>query len=173
MEGNFGFIHEKIEIKVLILYIMRRLPGPVTFDVMTGFAVCDDGISYFDFTESVAELVATEHLRLEDNHYSLTNKGKRNGEITESSLPYSVRAKAEAKAVELRSSQSRNSLVKTSRAANAEGGYIVNLSLSDGIGDIAALQLFAANEQQAKALEAAFRKNAESIYGALIEMILK
>ena len=173
MKGNFGFIHEKIEIKILILFILSRMREPVTFEVLTELAMCDDGISYFDFAESVAELVRTEHLLFEDNKYSLTPKGMRNGEITESSLPYSVRMKAEAGATGLRAALSRNSMIKTSRDCGSEGVCTVKLSLSDGIGDIVTMELFAANEQQAQALENGFRKNAEKVYNALIRMMLQ
>ena len=173
MRGYFGFIHEKTEIKILILFIMRRLPEPVTFEVLTGLTMCDDGIGYFDYMDSLAELVKTEHIVFEDQKYSLTRKGTRNGEITENSLPYSVRTKAEISAAKLRSSQSRDALIKTSRICDAAEGCSVKLSLSDGVGDIISMELFAANEQQAQALENGFRKNAESVYNALIDMILK
>jgi len=170
--GNFGFIHEKIEIKVLILFVLRRLQEPVTLDVLTELTMCDGGISYFDFTDCVAELVKTGHVRFEDDKYSLTRKGERNGEITESNLPYSVRAKAENSAGGVRSAQNRNALIKTSSECSPDGGCEVFLSLSDGIGDIVSIKLFAANEQQARALENGFRKNAEGIYNALIELII-
>ena len=173
MKGNFGFIREKIEIMVLILFIMRRIPEPITFDVLTELTMCDDGISYFDYSESVADLVRTGHLHFEDQKYSLTPKGIRNGETTENSLPYSVRTKVEIKTAELRTNQNREALIKTSLVYDAEGVSTVKLSLSDGIGDIVSMELFAANEQQARALENGFRKNAESIYNALIEMILR
>jgi len=172
MIGNFGFIHEKLEIKILILFILRRLPEPVTLDVLTELAMCDDGISYFDFTECVAELVSTEHIKLEDNMYSVTVKGARNGATTEYSLPYSVRTKAEESASAIRSAQNRNSLIKTLYTVNPEGGCIVRLSMSDGVGDIISMELFAANERQAQELEKGFRKDAESIYHALIKMII-
>jgi len=172
MERNFGFIHDKLEIKILILFIMRRVPEPVTFDALTGLTLCDDGISYFAFSECVAELVQTEHLRFEGDKYSLTKKGERNGKVTENSLPFSVRMSAEEGAVAFRALQDRNAMIKTSHASNPDGGCSVTLSLSDGVGKIASMELFAADEKQALALEKGFRKNAESIYKALIEMIL-
>ena len=172
MRGNFGFIHEKIEIKILVLFIMRRLHEPVTFDILIGLAMCDEGIGYFDLTECIAELVETDHLLIEDGRYSVTRKGVRNGEITESSLPYSVRVKAETGTAEVRRIQNRNALIKTFSKSGPEGGYTVNLSFSDGVGDIVSMELYAANEKQALALEKGFRKNAESIYSALIEMML-
>ena len=173
MTENFGFIHEKLEIKILILFIMRRLPGPVTHDVLTALTMCDDGISYFEFSESVAELVETGHLKLNDGIYSLTGKGVRNGEVTENNIPYSVRVKAEDAAAAMRSEQNRNAMIKTSRETDDKGVCTVNLSLSDGIGEIISIKLLAANEKQAAALEKGFRKNAEGIYHSLIEMIGK
>jgi len=172
MKGNFGFIHDKIEIKIFILFVLRRMPEPVTLDLLTELAMCDDGISYFDFTECVSELVSTEHVQLLGGMYSLTEKGARNGKITENSLPYSVRKEAESKAISLRTIQSRNAMINTVHRKEQTGGYRVELSLSDGVGEIVKIELFAANEDQAMSLEKSFRKNAESIYNKLIEMIL-
>jgi len=173
MVENFGFIHERIEIKVLVLFIMRRLPEPVTLEVLTSLTMCDDGVGYFDATECVAMLVKTKHLSLAGGKYSLTAKGKRNGEILEKNLPYIVRVKAEEAAATVRGAQNRNAMIKTNRSATDDGGYKVSLSLSDGIGDILSMDLFAANEQQASTMETGFRKSAEKVYHAIIEMIMK
>jgi len=173
MIENFGFIHERIEVKVLILFIMRRLSGPVTLDVLTGLTLCDEGISYFDVTDCLANLVETKHLRLEDDKYSLTLKGKRNGEILEKDLPYSVRVKAEAATAVVCSNQNRDAMIKTNCTVREDGGYRVVVSLSDGIGEIISMELFAANEQQAAAIEKGFRKDAEKIYLSIIEMLIK
>jgi len=173
MRGNFGFIHEKLEIKIFILFILRRLPEPVTLDVLAELAMCDGGISYFDLAECVAELVKTEHLCLADNKYTLTQKGVRNGETTEISLPYSVRKEAEDAASAIRAALNRNTMIRTSHSKSHDGGCMVELSLSDGIGEVVSIELFAANEKQALLLENGFRKKAENIYNALIEMILE
>ena len=88
---GYGFIHDKLEIKFLILYIAARVIEPVPFDTMLDLTLCDDAIDYFDVSECLADLVRTEHLKLEDDKYSITDKGLRNSRICESSLPYSVR----------------------------------------------------------------------------------
>ena len=172
MVENFGFIHKEIEIKILILFIMRRVPGPVSFDMLTELVMCDDGIGYFDYSQCVADLVKTEHLLLKDNGYLLTAKGARNGEATEISLPFSVRKKAENKASDYRAGQNRNAMIRTMHTVDEDGGYAVSLALSDGVGDIVSIGLFAANEKQAQDMEKGFRKNAEGIYNSLIGMIL-
>ncbi|MCL2662077.1 MAG: DUF4364 family protein [Oscillospiraceae bacterium] len=173
MIANFGFIHERVEVKVLILFIMRRLSEPVTLDVLTGLTLCDEGISYFDVTDCLANLIETKHLRMEDDKYSLTSKGKRNGEILEKDLPYSVRVKAEAATAVVCSSQNRDAMIKTNRKAHEDGGFSVAMSLSDGVGEIISMELFAANAQQANAIEKGFREDAEQIYLSIIEMLIK
>ena len=87
-----GFIHDKLEIKFLILYITARVIEPIPFDTVWDLAMCDEGVDYFDFAECLSDLVRTEHLTLSaDGLYAITDKGLRNSRICESSLPYSVR----------------------------------------------------------------------------------
>ena len=60
-----GFIHDKLDIKFLILYLMARVASPVDFATLADLTFCDDGVESFDFAASVAELVETGHLQLE------------------------------------------------------------------------------------------------------------
>ena len=83
-----GFIHDKLEIKFLILYIAARVIEPVPFDTMLDLTLCDDAIDYFDFSDCLADLVRTEHLELtKEGLYKITEKGRRNSEICASSIP--------------------------------------------------------------------------------------
>jgi len=170
---SFGFIHNKLEIKLLILYILRRLPEAISFDTLAELTMCDEGISYFDFTQCVTDLVSNDNLLVSDGFYSLTKKGAKNSDITESSLPYSVRTKVEKSTSALRAVMNRSSMIKTSHDAQKDSGFKVRLALADGVGEIVSMELFAANEKQAIALENGFRKNAESIYNKLIDIILE
>jgi len=172
-EAPHGFIHDKLEIKILILFILRRLPEPVTLDTLSPIVLCDGGITYFDVTECLAELVETGHVETDGHTYVITEKGRKNGEITENSIPYSVRVKAEEKTNEVRLELMRRSAITTSHSVRRKGGYTVHLALSDGISEICAIDLFAASEEQAKALEHGFAKKAEKIYNGLINLILK
>ena len=87
-----GFIQDKLEIKFLILYIAARIIEPIPFDLVLDLAMCDEGVDYFDFSECLRDLVKTEHLTVSnDGMYTITEKGMRNSQICESSLPYSVR----------------------------------------------------------------------------------
>ena len=173
MNRRFGFIHEKLEIKILILFILRRLPEPIPLDELTQLIICDDGISYFEYMECLAELVKTEHLQLQNDKYSITEKGKRNGEMTEDKLPYSIRMYVENTTLMHRNDKERDAMISTQHTANPDGTYTVILSMSDGLGEIISLSLFAMSEPQALEMEKGIRDRAEGIYNTIIEMLLK
>ena len=172
MKRGYGEIHDMLEIKVLILFVLRRLPEPIGLESLTELAMLDEGIGYFDLMHCIADLVRTGHLLCEDGRYSLTEKGARNGTTTEKSLPPAVTVFMENSVSEYRGMHFRNELIKTSHRTNPDGSCAVALSLEDGLGEIISLEMFAASERQALELEKGFRKNAESIYNSLIGMML-
>ena len=82
-----GFIQNELDLKLLVLYIMSRTAAPVTFNQLLDVALCDAGVDYFSLTEVVGHLVETGHLEQTGQVYAITEKGRRNSEICESSLP--------------------------------------------------------------------------------------
>ena len=39
-----GFIQSELDLKLLVLYIMSRVAGPVTFLQLLELALCDEGV---------------------------------------------------------------------------------------------------------------------------------
>ena len=73
--ARYGFIHDKLDIKFLILYLMARVVAPIDFPTLTDLTMCDGGVDYFEFAEAVNELVETGHLVLEGGRYAITDGG--------------------------------------------------------------------------------------------------
>ena len=63
---NFGFIHDRLDVKILLLYILEKLPGPVEPVVLSDLALFDGGFTWFDYTDCLADLVKTEHVSEQD-----------------------------------------------------------------------------------------------------------
>ena len=128
-----GFIHDKLEIKFLILYIAARVIEPVPFDTLLDLTLCDDAIDYFDFSECLADLVKTGHLTLDElsGLYAITDKGRRNSEICETSLPYSVRLRCDKNLSVCNRALRRKNQVKSFTEPRSNGTYTVSLSLDD------------------------------------------
>lgn len=168
---RFGFIHEKLDIKILILFVLNRLPGPISFETMSDLVLVDEGFDYFEFSQCLAELVKTGHVEQNENSYRITKLGSEHGDTVESGIPYSVRAKAERKALPLIAKMKRDTQIMSSHDKLKDGGCKVSLSLSDGIGNIISISVLASDEDQAKSMEKYFRSDAENIYHKIIKLL--
>ena len=168
-----GFIHDKLDIKFLVLYLMARVASPVDFPTLADLTFCDDGVEYFDFAESVAELVDTEHLTLEDGKYSITDKGRRNGKICESSLAFSVRRKCDQNLARVNGVLRRDAQVRTELLPREDGGVTLRLILDDDKGNIMTLDMLTVSPDQADRLAEKFRVEPEKLYHGILQVLLE
>lgn len=167
-----GFIHDKLEIKFLILYIAARVSEPLPPEGMQELTMCDDGIDYFAYAECLNDLVQTEHLRLtEEGFYAITPKGLKNSEICESSLPYSVRLRTDRNVAEYNRRLLRKNQVQSRVIPRENGSYVVELQLRDDVDSILRLELTAATEAMARDLADRFRQDPEGVYTRLLSAL--
>ncbi len=166
-----GFIHDKLDIKFLVLYLLARTAAPINFAALTELTLCDDGIDYFDYAEALDELVTSGHVDLEESLYVITEKGKRNGSICESSLPYSVRLKSDKNLAKLNAVLRRDAQVRAQILPQEDGSYTLRLSLDDEKGNLMTLDLLTVSENQAEQLGKRFRAAPEQIYNGIIDLL--
>lgn len=169
--SSFGFISDKLEIKFLILYIAARMVGPVPFEVLQDISMCDEGVDYFAFSECLADLVRTGHMTLEDGLYTITEKGRVNSAICETSLPYSVRMQVEKDLVPHNERLKRQNLVGAQVEPRPQGGYTVTLSLSDELDHLMKLELLVTREEMATELQKRFKEKAETLYSRILAVL--
>ena len=166
--SGWGFVHEKLDIKFLILYVMARVTEPVPFEDVLELSMCDDGFGYFDFSDCLAELVSTEHVLLQDGLYTITEKGERNSAICETSLPYSVRMQVEQDIIPINEQLKRRSLVGAMVEPREQGGFEVKLSISDELDELMDLRLLVTRQDMAKEIQKNFKAHAEEIYTKIL-----
>ncbi|MCL1828623.1 MAG: DUF4364 family protein [Oscillospiraceae bacterium] len=169
--AEFGFIHDKLDIKILILFILARLPGPIGAAALSDLVMSGGGIGYFDYTDCLSELIGTRHVVEEEDGYSITEKGRRNGETIESSLPYSLRKKITGRIASAASAMKRSSMITASHKSNNDLSVTVELSMSDGAGEIVFMRLLVPDEDSAFRAEKIFRAGAEEIYNKIIDIL--
>lgn len=169
---SVGFIRDKLEIKFLILYVAAGVAEPMPLSDVQALTMIDDGIDYFDFSQCLNELVQTEHLYLnEQQQYVITPKGLKNSGICQSSLPYSVRLKADRLIADYRQELRRRSQVEARVECRENGTYTVLLSLSDDVDNVMRLQMMVATREMAEDLARRFEKNPEQIYARLVSTL--
>jgi len=168
---NTGMIHNEVDLKLLILYVLRRLPSPVDMETLFEICICDNGVEYFDYAEYLHELADNGNIQVtEDGEYVITEKGRRNGEEVENSLPKSVRIAADAALAPVAKLLLRYSLVKAEQI-ESEYGPQVHLALSDGEISLLDLQIYCGDVERAKVIRRNFRKNAESCYTRILDIL--
>jgi hypothetical protein len=117
--------------------------------------------------------VKTEHLTLSDEGlYTITEKGLKNSQICETSLPYSVRLRCDKNLAACNRKLRRKNQVRATSVRREYGTFTVNLSLDDDMGSILDLNLMVPHGGMAKEITERFRKAPEQMYNQLMELLL-
>lgn len=170
---RLGFIHDMLDVKVLVLFVMARVSYPINIQQIYELCYQDDCLSYFDICTAVPEMVESGHLReVEAGTYEITEKGRADGALTEDSVAYTVKCKAENAVAKFNRSQRRSSFVKTQVIPRENGDYSVVMALDDEVGNLMTLELLAPNQRQAVRLSKLFEQKAENLYNLTMAELL-
>ena len=169
---RMGFIHDKLDIKLLVLYLLSRTAAPIDFATLTDLVMCDPGVDYFEFAEAVNELVQSEHVVQENGRYAATDKGRRNGADCESSLSPVIRRKCDQRLIPLNAELRRHAQVRSSVEEQADGSFTLRLSLDDDSGNLLTLSLAAPTRGQSEQMAAAFQAHPEQVYHSVLNALL-
>ncbi len=170
---RLGFIHDMLDVKVLILFVASRSNYPMTTQELYELCYQDECLSYFDICTAIPEMVKTGHLReLEDGRYEITEKGKVDGDLTADSIAFTVRQKAENAVEKFNRQLKRSSFVKTQILPRDSGDFSVVMSLDDEVGNLMTLELVAPDQRQAVRLGRMFEKKAEDLYNLTMNELL-
>lgn len=170
---RLGFIHDMMDVKVLILYVTSRSNYPMTVQEIYEVCYVDDCLSYFDVCTAVPEMVKSGHLlAVGEDRFEISPKGKEAGDLTADSIAYTVKQKAENAVSRFNRQIRRSSFVKTQVVCRDGGDYSVIMSLDDETGTLMTLELVAPNQRQAVRLSKLFEKKAEEIYNLTMTELL-
>ena len=170
---RLGFIHDMLDVKVLILFVMARVSDPVNTQQIYELCYQDDCLSYFDVCTAIPEMVKSGHLKeLENECYEITEKGKADGSLTEDSIAYTVKCRAENAVSRFNRQIRRSSFVKTQIIPRENGDFSVIMALDDEVSNLMTLELVAPNQRQAVRLSKLFEKKAEAVYNLTMAELL-
>ena len=170
---RLGFIHDMLDVKVLILFVMARVSYPVTSHEIYELCYQDECLSYFDVCTAIPEMVKSGHLKeTEDQKYEITEKGMADGALTEDSIAFTVKQRAENAVARFNRQIRRSSFVKTQVIPRENGDYSVIMALDDEMGNLMTLELVAPDQRQAVRLGKLFEKKAEMVYNLTMSELL-
>ena len=171
---RLGFIHDMMDVKVLILYVAARSNYPMTVQEIYELCYQDECLSYFDVCTAVPEMVVSGHLReLDDNRFEITDKGRQDGELTADSIAYTVKQRAENAVNRFNRQLRRSSFVKTRVIPREGGDCSFIMSLDDEMGNLMTLELMAPDQRQAVRLSRLFERKAEQLYNVTMAELLE
>lgn len=168
-----GFIHDMMDVKVLILFVAARTNYPLTTQEIYELCYQDECLSYFDVCTAVPEMVTSGHMeQVGEERYQITEKGRQDGAVTEDSVAFTVRQRAENAVDRYNRQLRRSSFVKTQIIPRENGEFSVVMSLDDEVSNLMTLELVAPNQRQAVRLSRLFENKAERIYNITMKELL-
>ena len=170
---RLGFIHDMMDVKVLILYVTARSNYPMTSQEIYEVCYQDDCLSYFDVCTAIPEMVKSGHLEeVSEGKFQITEKGREHGELTADSIAFTVKQLAENAVARFNRQIRRQSFVKTQVVPRESGDYSVIMSLDDEMGNLMTLELLAPDQRQAVRLSRLFEEKAEMVYNMTMTVLL-
>ena len=170
---RLGFIHDMLDVKVLLLFVMARANYPVTSQEAYELCYQDECLSYFDVCTAIPEMVKTGHLEeVEPERYQITQKGRETEELTGDSIAFTVKQKAENAVARFNRQIRRSSLVKTQVVPRDNGECQVVMSLDDEMGNLMTLELSAPDQRQGYRLARLYEDKAELVYNLIMTALL-
>ena len=171
---RLGFIHDMMDVKILILFVMSRVGYPLNCQELYELCYQDDCVSYFDICTAVPQMVESGHLRaVDEERYEITEKGKEDGSLTEDSIAFTVKQRAENAVARYNRQIRRSSFVKTQTIPRDSGDFSVVMALDDEMGNLMTLELLAPDQRQAVRLSKLFEKKAEGLYNLIMMDLLE
>ena len=170
---RLGFIHDMMDVKVLILFVTARANYPM--DQQELYEVCyqDDCLSYFDVCTALPQMVESGHLELVgEDKYQITEKGRETASLTEDSIAYTVKRRAENAISRFNRQLRRGGRIKTQIVPQEDGQVAVIMSLDDEKGKLMTLELYAPDQRQGAHLSRLFEEKAESLYSLIMMDLL-
>jgi len=171
---RLGFIHDMMDVKVLILYVMEKSNYPCNIQQIYELCYQDDCLSYFDVCTAIPQMVETGHLEdVGNEEYRITEKGRETVALTADSIAFTVKQRAENAVARFNRQIRRSSFVKT-QVLSREGTdeCSVMMCLDDETGNLMTLELMAPDPRQAVRLSKLFERKAEAVYNLVMAELL-
>ena len=169
-----GYLHNKVDVKVLILFILARIDTPLSGQEIFEVAYQDDSLNYFTLAESLPELVESGHLLTDDHgRYSITEKGRKQGAEVEDSLAVPVVQKVSVAIAEKQIQLRRDGFITTEISQDENGFWVAVLNYRDDGMPMMRLELMAPNEELANTMAANMKKRANLLYKTSLDLAIE
>lgn len=164
------------ENKVLILYLLNKLPDGIKSDNLFKIVSSANNINYFYFQELLTDLIETNFvgslIKEEDTFVKITSEGQNALSLTKSLLPGILKLKADNVFKEEIPSIVEESSIITEYIPKNEKDYTVKCKIIEKNETIFEVSTFAASRDRAKQISDNWKNNANKIYPKILDLLL-
>ena len=164
------------ENKVLILYLLNKLPDGIKNDNLYKIVSSANNINYFYFQELLTDLIETNFVgsftKDEDTVVKITSEGQNALSLTKSLLPGILKLKADNIFKEEVSSIAEESSIITEYIPKDENNYTVKCKIVENNETIFEVSTFAGSRDRAKQISDNWKDNANTIYPKIINLLI-
>ena len=164
------------ENKVLILYLLNRLPDGIKSDNLYKIVSSANGINYFYFQELLTDLIDAKLIgsftKDEDTFIKITSEGENALSLTKSLLPGILKLKADNVFKDEISSIAEESSIVTEYIPRDENNYTVKCKIVEKNETLFEVSAFAGSRERAKQISDNWKNNANTLYPKIIDILL-
>lgn len=164
------------ENKVLILYLLNKLPDGIKSDNLFKIVSSANGINYFYFQELLTDLIDTNLVgsftRDEDIFIKITSEGENALSLTKSLLPGILKLKADSVFKDEISAIVEESSIITEYIPKDENNYTVKCKIVEKNETLFEVSAFAGSRERAKQISDNWKNNANDLYPKIIDLLL-
>lgn len=164
------------ENKVLILYLLNKLPDGIKNDNLYKIVSSANNINYFYFQELLTDLIETNFVgsftKDEDTVVKITSEGQNALSLTKSLLPGILKLKADNIFKEEVSNIAEESSIITEYIPKDENNYTVKCKIVENNETVFEVRTFAGYRERAKRIVDNWNTHANSIYPKILNILL-
>ena len=164
------------ENKVLILYLLNKLPDGIKNDNLYKIVSSANNMNYFYFQELLTDLIESNFVgsftKDEDTIIKITSDGQNALSLTKSLLPGILKLKADNVFKEELSNIAEESSIITEYIPKDEKNYTVKCKIIEKNEAIFEVSTFAGSRDRAKQISDNWKNNANNIYPKILNLLL-
>ena len=164
------------ENKVLILYLLNKLPDGIKNDNLYKIVSSANNMNYFYFQELLTDLIKSNFVgsftKDEDTIVKITSDGQNTLTLTKSLLSGIVKLKADTIFKKEISSIAEQSSIITEYIPTDEKNYTVKCKIVEKNETIFEVSTFAGSRERAKQISDNWKNNANNIYPKILKLLL-
>ena len=156
--------------KVIILYILNKLPNPVSNESLYKLVLSINDMNYFYFQQFLLDLINNKYIEFFNNGihtiYKITTLGKNVLELTEDILPGILKLQIDT---ELTTAKNESSVI-AEYTPRSENNYVVSCKIENNECCFE-LKTTAPSREQAKKIVNNWENNSNKIYGKILSIL--